>query len=311
MHQEARQFQCQPRNDATASLASRAGLWEIRPMRPLAFASFLLFALSSLASAQTTSSRELARRTAEARVGGQVGPSAVALFSKYAPPGEFVRSKTGWAAEFDFSGLSVWNTGNLDGTGGNRGYGTLIAKRVVVFANHFHPGPGTSLVFLGRDQQLVWRKLVDTNRVGQTDICLGLLDREVPDTVTVYPLLSLAYLADTLPYVAQIPVGARLVPIVALNQKREALLHEWIESSEAVVHRPAEAPALAPLAAPVNVGDSGAPIFLPLGKQLVLLGCHHTATTAPFLTFRLNDLESIMTRWEAGKPRKVPWAPGK
>ncbi|MBS0656768.1 MAG: hypothetical protein JSR82_00815 [Verrucomicrobia bacterium] len=278
-------------------------------MRLPILALFALLGLPGFVLGQ--SSRDTARKAVETRAAGKRGAEALAVYSKYSPPGEFVRSSTAWATEFDFSGLSVWNTANLDGTGGNRGYGTLIAKRVVVLAHHFHPGPGSSLVFLGRDQQLVWRKLVDTARVGQTDICLGLLDREVPDTVAIYPLLSLAYLADLPPYVAQLPADARLVPLIALNQKREALVHEWIEAAENVVHRPAQAPPLAPLAAPVIIGDSGAPIFLPLGRQLVLLGCNHTSNTAPFLTWKMNDLEAIMARWQAGKPRKVPWAAGR
>lgn len=276
-------------------------------MRFLLLSSLVLATLAASAVAQP--SRELAQTAVQARVSGKSGPEGVALFSKYNPSGEFVRSRASWVADLDFSGLSVWNTANLDGTGGNRGYGTLIARRVVVFANHFHPGPGSTLVFLGRDNQLVSRKLLDTQRVGLTDICLGLLDRDVPETVSVYPVLGSEYAGDVRKPPALEP-NPKLTPVISLNQKREALIHEWVETAESVGHRPAQAPALAPLTAPNIIGDSGAPIFLLLGRQLVLLGCHYTANSAPLVSVRAGEIETIMAQWNAGKLRRTKWTPG-
>lgn len=270
----------------------------------LRLAACLAFLTVASLPAQQLSSRALATVSIQERVEKRTTPEALTLYSKYSPPGEFVRSKTSWASDLDFSGLSVWNTANLDNTGGNRGYGTLITRRVVVFAQHFHPGPGTMLVFLGREGQLHWRKLVDTQRVLLSDICLGLLDKEVPETVAVYPILPPEYVAQPPPPVPK--PDMKLVPIICLNQSRQAVVHQWFESSLAIGHQPTRQPE-GSHGVQMAVGDSGAPIFLLLDRQLVLLGCHHTANAAPSLAALAKEVDAVVARWEAGKVRRVKW----
>lgn len=267
-------------------------LWlRVKPLPALArlclLASLLILA-SPAAEPPTVAARPAARVAIDGRLAGKSPAEALALFSKYAPPGEFVRSRNCWAADIDLSGVSVWNSANLDATGGNRGYGTLISRRHLVFAQHFHPGPGTMLAFLDRAGTLVWRRLGETAQVGKTDICLGVLTEDVPATVASYPILPAGFnLARA--------AGDQPLPLLCLNQNRQALVQEWLEiPSPVVLHRLAIDPARVPFTGPLIIGDSGAPIFLLLGKQPILLGCNFTANSAPALAAYAREIEATM-----------------
>ncbi len=242
-------------------------------------------------SADSRSLRQAAIEAVDGKLVGKVPPTALALFSIYQPPANFVRNPAAWPAGLDLSGVSVWNSANLDSTGGNRGYGTLISKRHVVFANHFYPGEGSELKFLGRDGRLISRTLVATARVLLTDIRIGYLSADVPATVAVYPILP----AD---YVPVIPTAAtpsaHVAPILCLNQARQAIVQNWIETPAGVAHRPAADPVRAPFSASIVIGDSGAPMFLILGQRPILLACHFTASNGPSLSENAVAINAVM-----------------
>ncbi len=259
---------------------------------------------AQLAPAPVSVSRAEAQGGVDKRLAGRAPATALSLFSTYVPPGRFVRNAGSWAADLDLSGVSVWNSANLDGTGGNRGYGTLVSRRHVIFATHFHPGPGSVLLFVGRDGVIVSRILRQVAVVGATDICVGVLDEDVPASVAVYPILPASY--------APRPAtsGSRLLPLLCFNQQRQALVHEWMEvPGNTTLHRPAIDPRRAPFAAPVIIGDSGAPIFLIQGRQPILLGCNHTAVTAPALAAFATEIEAVMRQLGGAPPtlKRTAW----
>ncbi len=252
------------------------------------------------------SSRARARAGIDGRLKGRSADTAWSLFSTYEPPSLFERNASVWTGALDFSGVSIWNSANLDNTGGNRGYGTLISRRHVVFANHFFPGPGSTLFFLGRDGVLVTRTLLNTARVGLTDIRIGVLSADVPETVAVYPLLSASYHSPSTD-----PAGSLIppVPMLCLNQKRQAVVHDWHEIAGEVTHGVSFDPLRARFSIPLIIGDSGAPMFLVVDRQLVLLACHFSATHGPSLVAHAGAIEAVMKALGGGNGlRRFEWS---
>lgn len=89
-----------------------------------------------------------------------------------------------WAADLDFSGVSVWN--------GNGGYwytkpATLLSSNIAVSARHWHVPAGTAIRWYGTDGQLHESTVADL-RECQHDVCVLRLDPPLPATVTAYPV---------------------------------------------------------------------------------------------------------------------------
>ena len=77
--------------------------------------------------------------------------------------------------------ISVYNSS----AGGKKG-GVLVTPRVVVFANHYNPGfsPSMGILFVTAGNVTVQRTIINGTQIGNSDIWLGLLDSDVPATIT-------------------------------------------------------------------------------------------------------------------------------
>ncbi len=201
---------------------------------------------------------------AAALIAGKTPSAALPLFStRNDATLSYVRNAGFWAGLLDLTCASVSNSANLDGTGGNRGAGTAISPRHVVFANHFTPGNGTVLRFVTRDNQLVTRTLANSVQIGSGDIQVGVLDSDLPPTITPAKVIA-----------PPVPLLTGAI-VVALNQYKQGLVMQTVGDGGAANIFPTGP--FTDWDSDIIVGDSGSPTFLLTADGTpVLLFCFFT-----------------------------------
>lgn len=127
--------------------------------------------------------------------------------------GRFIPNPDFWARGIDFSCASPWNTYD-----GQWRAGTAVSARHVVFAHHFPIAVGSDISFVGNDGVIVKRRLTNSVRVGDSDLMVGLLHADLPQTVKP---------AYVLPenYQSYIGYGNNL-PVVVFDQEEKVLIRE-------------------------------------------------------------------------------------
>lgn len=131
----------------------------------------------------------------------------------------YVRNPRCVAAGLDFSCVSVANSANADGTGGNRGCVTMITPLHGVTNAHFAQPNGFGVVhyFVDRTNTVYARKIVSGAPVGATDLAVLTFDSPLPASIQPAQLL---------------PAGAaaRLLlpgtPLLSTNQQKRVVITE-------------------------------------------------------------------------------------
>lgn len=188
----------------------------------------------------------------------------------------------------DFSGASPWNSAM-----GYDGAGTLISPRHLLFATHYTPATGSAIAFVDHDNQVVTRTLVNRRRIGSTDITIGVLDADVPNSITYYPLVSYV---DVQRY-----LGDSHVPVIRLNKSDTVYIQDLSFISGSSIGTKASSGGRAPYTTSGMVsGDSGNPNFAVIGDQLVLLGAHYTANSFPNTGNYIAEINAAMSTLGGG-----------
>ena len=100
----------------------------------------------------------------------------------------YVRNPACWAADLDLTCMSPWNSDHA-----TRKAGTLVSPRHAVWARHYNIRLNSTIRFVTRSGAVVDRRVVASRLVARTeaghsfygrDIVVGLLDRDVPDTIS-------------------------------------------------------------------------------------------------------------------------------
>lgn len=204
--------------------------------------------------------------------------SDTALFSPAYANGQANTWNTScWAADFDFSGISMYND--------QASYlgGVAVTKRHVLFATHrdYTPNVGTTLYFVDSNGAEVTREVADRNvdtfgyqlltASYNADIGIVYLDEDLPNTVATYKVFD--------PY-ADFSALAVDSPVVIMDQEEKALVGV-IESISETYRFPGLSILYGPGSSPRDEnwenlvdGDSGHPTFLAMGNELVLIGIH-------------------------------------
>ena len=182
----------------------------------------------------------------------------------------YVRSGNCWANGLDLTGISPWNSGNS-----NLWAGTLITPCHIVMANHAYVVTGATIRFITDDGTVVTRTVMNSAQVGATDIRIGVLDSNVPDTITPVKVLPVDF-KDWISLVG--------LPVLYFDQEEKALVGEIASISEeiCVIRDPLVATRHAFYETVIS-GDSGNPVFLVNGCELVLLFCFTSPTSGPVL----------------------------
>ena len=195
-------------------------------------------------------------------------------------PIAWIRNPSLWASGFDFSGTAAGING-LGGVGG----GTLITPRHVLLASHvpyrspYVPFP-LEMFFVNNAGQTLTYKVIDIQQVGTTDIAIGTLDRDVDSSLAIYPILP----DNWTDYIQNIKedrsvMGTRslwiqtLLPVLYSTQNKVISTGDLTQIYLGIgeVTPPTFEPAKE-FATGLVTGDSGNPIFVLVGNQLVLLG---------------------------------------
>lgn len=151
--------------------------------------------------------------------------------------------------------------------------GALISPRHLCMANHAHPSVGSTIRFLTSDNTVVSRTIANGLGIANSDIWIGVLNEDVPETIAHYSVLP----ADLTDYIRNYQC-----PAIVTDGEGNALASRWsaynlIDPYTAAFLKVYTSGDFAPYSQQIVGGDSGSPVFILLDGNLVLLGCHYTS----------------------------------
>lgn len=217
-------------------------------------------------------------------------PATQGLFKSYDNTAHaYTRNPECIAARVDLSCVSVANSANADGTGGNRGCVTMITPLHGVTNSHFGQpyAPGVVHYFVDRANAVYPRKIVSSATVNATDIQVVTFDTPLPASVPPAQLLAATA-------VRLLPPGT---PLLSTNQQKHVVITELggFSGGELVV-LPAAAPSRRAwtTSPPAVIGDSDSPTFVLLDGRPRLLCTFHTNMSGPTLSDNFTAIRSLL-----------------
>lgn len=184
----------------------------------------------------------------------------------------YTRNASLWCSGYasKLTGFSAWNS-----NGGQTQAGTLITPRHIVFANHFIIPDGGTVRFVTTSGTAVDRTLSKSKRVGTTDTRIGVLNSDLPATITPLSVLPSTWgnhiknIASGIPCVSRNQFGElRIVDISILNTS-SAIYKTSLPASRSNWYRAAVA------------GDSGSGQAFMINGTLALLSTWHYSSLGP------------------------------
>lgn len=197
----------------------------------------------------------------------------------------WVRNPASWVSVFNWTGVAAGISG-LGGVGG----GTLITRRHVLFAHHVpYPDRPFDIFFVNADSRTFTYKVTNIQQVGDSDISIGTLDRDADASLFVYKILPdnwTQFIANKTESFNRMGVSFTnqmfVLPVLYTNYDKRVATGDVVNvrMGVATVNIPAFENARA-FGEALRVGDSGNPIFVPVGNELVLLGAWWRNAMAP------------------------------
>lgn len=196
----------------------------------------------------------------------------------------WVRNPASWVRAFNWTGVAAGING-LGGVGG----GTLITRRHVLLAHHVpYPARPFDIFFVNSDSRTFTYKVTNIQQVGDSDISIGTLDRDADPSLNVYRVLPdnwTQYIANKTESFNRMGVSFTnqmfVMPVLYTNYDRRVSTGDVtnVRMGTATVNIPSFEVARA-FGESLRVGDSGNPIFVQVGDELVLLGAWWRNATA-------------------------------
>jgi hypothetical protein len=215
-----------------------------------------------------------AAKNIDNRIKGLEKQGNILIFSKQDHKNrEYLRNNQCWAADFDLSCISPWNSRD-----GNLRAGTLITPRHILLAAHYNLKAGDTIRFVSKENRIEDRLILKHKnytdwQTNYPDITVCLLEKDLPSDFT--PCL---FLPEN--YGSYIKNEGKGLPVICTDQEEKALVSDLsslcqkslsAETNMFVLAEP-EDPARALFYESKMMGDSGNPVFLVLKNKLVLIG---------------------------------------
>ncbi len=199
----------------------------------------------------------------------------------------------GGSSSIDWTGISPYNT-----SGGYHTPGTLISPRHILMASHYAASVGATMIFVDSSNNIYERTLSGSQNIAGTDIQIGVLDSDVPDSITYYSVIASSTLVGVL---QKYTSGSIDVPIISFDQEKKAIVRSMISNiGTSPSHTTYTSGTRVPFSENIVSGDSGNPNFLLIDNQAVLLGSHYGAGSFPSLGAYISQINSAMTSLGGG-----------
>ncbi len=208
----------------------------------------------------------------------------------------WTRNSNSWTQKLsplDFTGVSGSNN-DLAHHANNPYWGgaTLITPRHFVTANHFRFENGSTVNFYDKEGRVVSRKMTNSYTVPNTDITVGLLESDVDNSITYYPVMKISTLESMLSR----PDGYFYndLPIVVFNQNAQAIIRSLIkkDTPKSFNHANYGDSIRSSFTKDLIEGDSGQPGFIIINDKPILLFANFLTNTSPSLGDYINEINS-------------------
>ncbi|KAL3882624.1 hypothetical protein ACJMK2_028948 [Sinanodonta woodiana] len=184
----------------------------------------------------------------------------------------YIRNPHCWAASLDLTPISPWNS-----NGQNTKAGVLVSPRHLIWAKHYGMPVNTTVRFIDQNNNVIERTIVNEEAVNSGnnsylkgyDIVVGVLDRDVPPTISFAKVLPANMSASR-------PSSVPNVPVLNTDFEEKALVADWGQTffsplTMVFLTTPSTTSLRYPMYEPKIVGDSGNPVFMVEKKELILL----------------------------------------
>jgi hypothetical protein len=225
------------------------------------------------------------------------------IMTPYGNPYNWPRNNNCWAKSIDLTGYASCIV-PLGGVGG----GTLITKKHILLSNHVPYSASPFMIFFvnNNNVSLVYN-VVKTKRVGDTDILIGELDKEVDDSLKVCSVLPANYIK----YFDK----QSNFPLLYSDQERKALIGEHglinttYGSTNTLLNNSTDSNRSQYFEAVIG-GDSGNIVSTIINNELVLIGGWYItlgtmaglATSIPsYLTEVNNTISSLSSGYKVNE----------
>ncbi len=250
-------------------------------------------------------------RSIDDRIQGVTASTAVPRFLNYfenAPQQSFVLNPDFWLTNVDIGCVSVRHDSSGDIGSKNA---TAITRRHVIMSNHWKYD---LYDFCDTNGNVVTRRVIEEVNISGSDIQLGRLDGDLPDSIKLPKVLDF----DTVRLLANI----QYLPAVCLNQDKAATVLEMASFDTSIVnsntgrryyhlgkcsetnHVSLERCAIRGSTPP---GNSSCPVFFLAGDELVLLCTWHMGNPnasrwanfyGPVVSYWLDTIQNKINQWE-------------
>ena len=221
--------------------------------------------------------------TVNDRIAGKNPTVSKPIFSTlthYGSPA-YVRNTGCWAYDLDLTCISPWNSAGVQCMGG-----TLISPCHIAFANHYQISNGSKIRYVTLNNTIVEHTVIDQIVVANTDIQIGLLDSDVPSSISFAKILPSNW-SSYLPNLYRNTQynSSNGLPIMSLDYDKKASINELYyiaDNSTAWIRFSSSGSSFHPFREGIIGGDSGSPSFLVINNQLVLILTWSSAAAGPF-----------------------------
>lgn len=196
----------------------------------------------------------------------------------------------------NWTGVSPWNSQSEYLRGG-----VLISPRHVLHAKHFKFSVNTKIAFIDLSGSIVIRNIIDVKELADFDVAIALLDKDVPEYITFYPVVERSIWQKYLEHADP----TTEIPIVVFDQEdkigvRALKINRLYNNTANIIHdRPTKGKRVE-FNEDIVGGDSGNPAFTIIGGQPVLLFTNYDINFGPNLSNLTSQVNTLMSSMGGG-----------